>query len=135
MQFVCTPVSVLVVRGFLFGKCCCDSCGSCFGVLCVVGCWMCGGCSWLVGWGDQGVGFLIGFCLFVRSSVLVLVFVESGVFVAFALGFGLVSWPCGDSAVFEESFHMQLCLMEHLFAHVPHSWDCGVFVVVAVLQI
>jgi len=50
---------------------------------------------------------------------VVLVFVESGVFVAFALGFGLVSWPCGDSAGCEESFHTQLCLMEYLFAHVP----------------
>jgi len=53
-------------------------------------------------------------------------------------GLDLVSWPCGDNAECEEIFshavfHMQLCLMENLFAHVPHSWDCGVFVVVAVL--
>jgi len=69
----------------------------------------------------------------VTCSVLVLVFVESGALVAFALGFGLVSWPVGDSAGCEESFHSQLFLMEYLFTHVPHSWDCGVFVVVAVL--
>jgi len=74
----------------------------------------------LVGWvGDQGVGFLIGLCFVVGSSVLALVFVECGAFVAFALGFGLVSWSCGDSAGCEVSFHMQLCLMDHLFAHVP----------------
>jgi len=64
-----------------------------------------------------------------------LVFVESGVFVACALGFGLVSWPCGDCAGGEESFRIQWCLIEYLFAHVPHSWDCGVVFVVAVLQI
>jgi len=87
-------------------------------------CWMFGG---------RGVFFLSDFCFCVRSSVLVLVFLESGAFVAFALGFDLVSWPCGDSAGCEESFHMQLCLMEYLFAHVPHSWDCCVVFVVAVL--
>jgi len=38
-------------------------CGSCFGALCVVVCWMCGGSSWLVGGGDQRVGFLF-FCVF-----------------------------------------------------------------------
>jgi len=91
----------------------------------------------LVGWLGGGprcrvLNWFVFFCE-VTCSVLVLVFVESGVFVACALGFGLVSWPCGDSAGCEESFHMQLCLMEHLFAHVPHSWDCGVFVVVALL--
>jgi len=32
----------------------------------------------------------------------------------------MVSWPCGDSEECGESFHMQLCLMDHLFAHVPH---------------
>jgi len=48
-------------------------------------------------------------------------------------GFDLVIWPCGDSAGCEEFSHMQLWLMEHLFTDVPHSWDCGVFVVVAVL--
>jgi len=78
---------------------------------------------------------LIWFVFFceVTCSVLVLVFVESGVFVACALGFGLVSWPCGDFAGCEESLHIQLCLMDHLFAHVPHSWNCGVVFVVAVL--
>jgi len=79
------------------------------------------------------VGFFIGFYFFVRSSILVLVFVESGALVAFASGLGLVSWPCGDIAGCEETFHMQLCLMEDLFAHVPHSWDFGVVFVVAVL--
>jgi len=43
------------------------------------------GCSCLVGGGGQGVGFLIGFCFFVLSSVLVLVFLESGSFAVFAL--------------------------------------------------
>jgi len=48
-------------------------------------------------------------------------------------GLDLVSWPCGDSAGCEESVHMPLCFLEDLFAHVPHSWDCGVVFVVAVV--
>jgi len=49
----------------------------------------------------SGSYFFVFFCE-VTCSVLVLVFVESGALVAFALGFDLVSWPCGDSAGFEE---------------------------------
>jgi len=55
-------------------------------VCCVVMCWMFEGCSWLVCvGGGRGVGFLSGFCCSVLSSFLVLVFLEFGAFVVFAL--------------------------------------------------
>jgi len=59
-------------------------CCFCFGGLCVVMCLKFEGCCLFVV-AAQGVGSLNGFCFFVRSSVLVLVFVESGVFGAFVL--------------------------------------------------
>jgi len=87
-------------------------CGFCFGSLCVVVCWMCGGCSWLVGGGGPTCRVLNWFLFLceVTCSVLVLVFVESGVFVASALGFGLVFLACGARVRYEKVLCTCSCL-------------------------
>jgi len=92
----------------------------------------------LVGWGggrDQGVGFLIGFCFFVRSSDLFWCWFLLSLVRWLRLLWDL-AWSDGRAVIVRDvgSYsHIQLYLMEYLFTDVPHSWDCGVFVVVAVL--
>jgi len=90
----------------------------------------------LVGWLGGPRCRVLNWFLFVCSAICAGVgFVESGAFVAFALGFGLGYWPCGDSVGCKEvwcfacSFAVGSCV-----AHLS-TWDCGVVFVVAVLQI
>jgi len=62
----------------LFGSCSVGIfVGFCFGGLCVVMCWKFEACCLVVG-GRPRFRSLNGFCFFVRSSVLVLVFLECG---------------------------------------------------------
>jgi len=79
------------------------------------------GCSCLVGWGAQVVGFLIGFCFFVRSSVVFWCWYLLSLVCSLRVLWGL-AWSSWRAAIFRDVgsyFHRQLFLMEYLFAHVP----------------
>jgi len=71
----------------------------------------------------------------VLSSVLVLVFVGSGVFVACALGFSLVFLACGDWVGCKEVWCFACSLADGSSFAQLSGWDFGVFFVVAVLQL
>jgi len=93
-----------------------------------------GAVGWL--WGDQGIGFLIGFCFFVSSPVLFWSWFLLSLVCSLHVLCDL-AWSAGRSVIVRDvrSLSHAVVFMDHLFADGPHFWDFGVVFVVAVLQL